>query len=360
MRLRPAFHRHALPGSPWHRLAAAALGVALTGSFALGITSHAQDDGTGASPLPGPTDCVLVPARAEVVMPGESASPAASPALEPVASPVIAPLASPAASPVASPVLDVMATPEASPVATDPNAAVVEEIEQAITAIFGCLNERNFDQYAVLTSDALRGQLFGSAEPLPADLFVGLAETLPPITYRVAELGPLEVVDATTVQVDVTYIAAWQLKHGTWTFAQERVEGVPAWVLDRETPLPVTAPSGAATIAVTFGEASYTLAPEGASGPDVVLQLQNPTGADHEALVVRLDEGVPASVLLQGGNGFPEGVTFVGQATVLAGGSGSLVLTGLEPGTYTLVDLLPDAAGLPNLSSGMVATFTVD
>jgi hypothetical protein len=53
-------------------------------------------------------------------------------------------------------------------------------------------------------------------------------------------------------------------------------------------------------------------------------------------------------------------VSYIGQATVPAGSNGTLLLSGLQPGTYTIVDLLPNAEGLPNLGDGMETTFTVE
>jgi hypothetical protein len=362
--LRHSPDRPAVPALARNRLVATAVGLILAGGLVLGGAGFglAQDNGTGGSPLPGPTDCVLVPARAAVVLP-VPATPVeepATPAASPPALPIIEPAGSPQASPVIEPPASPVASPAASPeVAADPNAGLLAELEATANSIFGCLNERNFEMYARMTSDTLRGQQFGSSEPMPASQFVPLAATLPDVDYRIVEFGNIEVIDETTVAVDVSYVSAHQLKASTWTFVKAEVDGLQAWVLDRETPLPAPVPEGASVIEVTFQDTAYTLSPESASGPDLVLALDNPTDEDHEALVVRLDEGVTTATLLQGGP-FPEGVTYIGQATVLAGGSGTLVLTGLEPGAYTIVDLLPDANGLPHLSSGMEATFTID
>jgi hypothetical protein len=347
------------------RLAATIASLALGGSILASVATIgvAQDDGTGAAPIPPPTDCVLVPARAEVVVP---ASPGASPVASPVAPESTPSDPIPVASPIASPGDEVAGTPVtvATPVvdeaaASDPNAAVLAELQATANSIFACLNERNFETYAAFTSDAFRGRMFGSNEPLPASQFVPLAETLPDVDSRILTFDNLQVIDPDTVAVDITYVTANQVVGATWTFIHGRVQGLQSWILDREVPQPVRAPEGAGMILVTFNDSSFSLQPDTVTGPDVVLALNNPTGEDHEALVVRLDNGVESSALLQGGAGFPEGVTFVGQATVLAGGEGTLVLSGLEPGTYTLVDLLPDANGLPHLSSGMEATFTV-
>lgn len=342
------------------RLAALAASIVIGGSLLASVAtiSQAQDDGTGAAPIPPPTDCVLVAARAEVVL-------AEIPAASPVASPVAPVIASPV-SLQASPVVEIAGSPVvvATPVindeaASDPNAAVLAELQATANSIFACANERNWETYAAFTSDAFRGRQFGSNQPLPADQFVPLAETLPDVDSRILTFGNLQPIDADTVAVDITYVSANQVTSATWTFIHGRVEGLMSWILDVEVPQPVPAPAGASMILVTFEDTSFDLDPATVAGPDVVLALQNPTGEDHEALVVRLDDGVETAILLQGGPGLPAGVTMVGQATVLAGQQGTLVLAGLEPGEYTIVDLLPDANGLPHLSSGMEATFTV-
>ena len=287
---------------------------------------------------------------------------AASPVVEAEATPGSTPIPSINATPVASPVAG--ATPvtgsESTPVVeADPNAAVLAELQATANSIFACLNERNFEMYAAFTSDAFRGRLFGSAEPLSADQFVPLAATLPDVDSRILTIGNLQTIDADTVTVDITYLSANQVNSGTWTFRHGSVDGLASWTLDREDPQPAAAPEGASTVRLTFADDAITLDPTTVSGPDVVFALSNPTGEDHEALVLRLEDGIDTSVLLRGGTGFPEGVTIVGQATVVAGADGTLVLSGLEPGTYTIVDLLLDADGLPHLSLGLEATLTV-
>jgi uncharacterized cupredoxin-like copper-binding protein len=264
----------------------------------------------------------------------------------------------------ATPVID-GATPMASPVAdTAPagaNAQVMEDITGVVTALVSCLNERDFETYAALTSDLWRGAMFGIDEPLEADLFVDLAMVQEATRTRLLDVSNLQVVNETTVTVDVTYVTASQLRTSRWTLTHERVQGLPTWVLQRGEALPVQAPEGASVIDVTFGDTSYEVKPATATSGQVVLNLSNPTGSVHEALVLRLDEGLTTDAVLQSTGGtLPDGVELIGQATIAPGGDGQLVLIGLEPGTYTIVDLLPGENGLPHLSAGMEATFTVE
>lgn len=346
------------PGAIRQRLAALIVAGSLAGGIVLSLPGLGltQADGTGAAtPLP-PTDCAIVVAQAEPAV--------AMPETAPAASPETTPAAADGATPVASPVAVTLATPVASPAAAeepvDPDASIVEELQATAESLFGCLNERNFETYAQLTSDAYRGQLFGSGQPLPADQFVILAESLADADNRIVEIAAFERIDDATASVEVTYVSAYQQRTGIWTFAKETVDGLDTWVLQAEEPVPTEAPQGAVEIDVTFEDNGYRLDPASATRSDVVLNLTNPTGEDHEALVLRFDDGVTTETLLQSTSAsLPEGVALIGQATVLAGGEGTMLLTGLTPGTYTIVDLFPDENGLPHLSSGMMATFTV-
>ena len=337
-------------GTVRHRLVAATVAISLVGGvvFSLPGPGNAQNDGTGAAtPLP-PTDCLIVIADAEPVDD------------LPVASPVAPPVATDQATPIASPVTGDLAMPIASPVAADSNDPLIDELYATSEALFACLNERNFEVYAQLTSDAFRGQVFGSDQPLAADQFVILAESLADADNRIVDISAFEQLDDVTVSVEVTYISAYQQRTGTWTFSKESVDGLDVWVLQSESMIPTDLPDGAAAIDLTLEDSGYEIDPDTVEGADVILNLMNPTADDHEALVLRLDEGVTTDALLQSTSAsLPEGITLVGQSTVLAGGEGTMLLTGLTPGTYSIVDLFPDENGIPYLSTGMVTTFTV-
>ncbi len=380
--------QRALPGTLRQRMTALALAAMMAGSVAGGLAQGgtAQDDGTGADIPTGPLACVITRADAlPVVTADESATiEDATPSASPVAD-MATPIASDPATPIASPVADIatpvtdMASPAASPVVDaatpvsenatpvvdvetdDPNAQVMEDITGVVTALVSCLNERDFETYAALTGDLWRGAMFGIDEPLEADLFVDLARVQEATPTRLLDISNLQVVNETTVTVDVTYVTASQLRTSRWTLTHERVQGLPTWVLQSGEALPVQAPEGASVIDVTFEDAGYTLNPATATSGEVVLNLSNPTATVHEALVLRLDEDVTTDAVLRTTGGtLPDGVELIGQATIAPGGDGQLVLTGLEPGTYTIVDLLPGEDGLPHLSAGMEATFTVE
>ncbi|MDQ3655907.1 MAG: alanine and proline-rich secreted protein Apa, partial [Chloroflexota bacterium] len=204
-----------------HRLAMASTAISMVGGLFLGLAgaSGAQNDGTGAAtPLP-PTDCRIMIVGAE---------PADATAVEsPAASPVASPVTANPASPMASPVTGDLATPIASPVAAessaDPNAPLIDELYATSEALFACLNDRNFETYAQLTGDAFRGQLFGSDQPLSADEFVILAESLADADNRIVEVTAFERIDDATVSVEVTYVSAYQQRTGIWTFSMENV-----------------------------------------------------------------------------------------------------------------------------------------
>lgn len=234
------------------------------------------------------------------------------------------------------------------------------ELLTAATTITSCLSERDVETFTAITSDVYRGQQFGTGEPISAPLYAELAPTLLPLEYRILELRDITVVDPETVTAEVTYTAAYQRRSGIWTFTQNQVDGQLSWLLASEEAADPRLPDGASALDVTIQDDAYAIAGEAAAGPDVAIDLTNLDGEDHEALVLSLSEDTGTGALLRNpGPGLPEGVTFVGQSTVAAGGESTLVLADLPPGEYTIVCLLPDENGLPHLRSGMETTFTV-
>lgn len=84
----------------------------------------------------------------------------------------------------------------------------------------------------------------------------------------------------------------------------------------------------------------------------------------HEALVVRLPDGVGVPELVAWANdGRPEpapfDAEFAGFGPLSPGRRAWLTLPELEPGNYALICYVPFEDGLPHLSDGMVAPFTV-
>lgn len=315
-----------------HRSGASMIGLALAGMLGLGIPMPGMaQDGTGAATPTPPSACTIPRATIDLANP-----PSAD------------------ASPVATPI----ASPEASPVATDPLNA---ELLGAANTIAGCLNEQDAETYAMITSDDYRGALFGLDEPLSAAAYEELASTLPDVDHRIVELDDVTIVDDTTTTATVTHVSAYQQRTAVWTFVQEDVEGVQAWVLDREEPVAPVVPEGAEEIAIEIADNRYDLSSDSIATPDVVFSLTNNDDIDHEALVLSFARGTTIDDLLQNpGPTLPEGVTFIGQATIPGEADGTMVLADLPPGSYTIVCLLPDDEGLPHLASGMVTEFTVE
>ena len=354
------------------RLAVLTLSTTLAATT-LPLAGIAQSDGTDADLSTVSTDCVIY--RADTLPVEVSATPevavdgvpvgtpvAATPVASPVASPVMeSSAATPAATPIAGRETGMSATPVAEATPADPNAQVADDLGNIASTLLNCFNDRDFSTFAQLTSDNARGDMFGSNEPMTSDVFIGLASTLPEDERELISVQNVTRVDDATVTANVTYRVASQLRSEAWTFVHERVDGLPTWVLDAIDFAEVTVPDGAATITIEIADESYSLEPATVSGPDVVLNVTNTdSAAIHETLILQLADGVTTDALLQSTGGvLPEGATLIGQASFAPGGEGQVVLVDLEPGTYTIVDLLPNESGMPNLSGGLEATFTV-
>lgn len=328
-----------------HTIAAGAATVTLAASIALAAPIAAQDGTGGAAPLEE-TSCVLVPAAAtDALLAGTDTAPPL-----PTPSPVAE--ASPAASPVASPV-------SVEPITFD-GALLTENLTATTTSLASCLSEGRFDETAIRTSPLFRGQLIGNPRPLPADTFAALAATFPDTDYHIVEIDNVALHDEETASADVIWQIGHQVRVDRWIFVRERVEGIDMWVIDRAEPGTLDPSREAAAIDVTIADNSYTLSTEAVDGDAVEFQVTNDDAETHELLVLQLDEGVTTETLLTTpGPELPEGVTFIGQATIAPDASGGLLLADLDPGTYTIVDMLPDANGLPHLAGGMTTTFTI-
>lgn len=326
---------------------------ALALTFAAGVVvgPAAAQDGTGAATPTPPTACEVLPATVTeppaVTTTGDDA--------------IATPIAAIGATPAATPVME-GATPEASPaVAATAADPLAQDLEAAATAIAGCLGDSQFDTLVLLTGDLYRGQLLGINEGLGATAFIDLAATLPNVAYQILSVEDASFADDTTATAVVTYELSHQVRTSTWEFSLEEVEGETIWVLQSEAPMSPQIPAGATTVTVEIADNSYTLPEGNVQGPWVALQATNEDATDHEMLVLRLEGDATTETLLTSpGPNLPEGLTFIGQATVPAGGQGTLLLAGLQPGTYAIVDLFPNADGIPNLVDGMEVTFTVE
>lgn len=248
--------------------------------------------------------------------------------------------------------------PAASPVAGD-DATLAAELTLSADAIADCLSKGDFTTLTSMTGDTFRGQLAGSDTPISADDFAEIAPSLAVVPYTIAQVDGAHA-NGSTATATVIYLIGNQVRTGEWAFTKETVGGQAVWALDKETPQKVTKPGSAIAATVTIQKNAYTFDPATIDGSDVFFTITNKDQVDHELFVIKLDAGVETDVLLTTpGPGLPHGVTFVGQVTVPAGDDGELLLVDLAPGTYQVVDLLPNEQGLPHLSDGMEGSFTV-
>jgi len=337
------------------------------------LVAGQTDDGTGAA-IPGPpSDCVIPQSSIDLTatptpIPTPTPTPVPTATEEIATATPIADEASAVASPIASEAVP-GETDRSTPIATaeEPAAVVTPTVDpltaellSASTTITSCLTERNVETFTAITTDTYRGQQFGSDAPISAEVYDQLAPTLLPLEYRIVELRDITVVDSSTVTAAVTYTVAFQQRTSVWTFTQDRVDGLLAWVLASEDAAPARIPEGASSLDVAIQDNAYTVSSQTTEGPHVALNLSNSDDVDHEALVLKLPIGTSTGVLLQNpGPALPDGVAFIGQSTIPGGSEGVLLLTDLPSGTYTIVCLLPDEDGLPHLSAGMETTFTV-
>jgi hypothetical protein len=328
------------------RLAAGAAAMALAASLTLGGPIAAQD-GTGGAPPLKESGCVLVPASdLDALLAGDDvATIPATPAATPVASPAASPV--PGASPVAAPL-------------TFDAALLTDDLTATTAALASCLTEGRFDDAAARTSPLFRGQLVGSQRPLQAATFASLASTFPDTDYHIVESVDATLLVESTASAEIVWQLGHQVRVDRWIFTREPVQGIATWVVDRAEPGTATPSREAVEIDVTIAKNRYSITPETVSGDAVAFRVTNQDAEAHELLVLKLDKGVSTDALLTTpGPELPKGVTFVGQATIPPGGAGGLLLADLDPGTYTIVDMLPDAEGLPHLAGGMEATFEI-
>ena len=260
-----------------------------------------------------------------------------------------------------------VASPAATPVqpAPDPVELLGEELTAVAESLAACLSEGDAETVTQLAAERYLGQLFGSSVPFSRDQYEAIASELTPIPVRIVSLEGVTPSGDDRATALVTQVVGNQLLRAEWTFepapSGERGARESTWRLAGERQQPVSAPSGAVPIDIAIGDRSFTLDETTVSGPDVVLSGINVSGEDHEMLVLRLAPGYTTVDLLRAsGPDLPREATYIGTATVTAGDEGDLVLVDLEPGEYTLVCLFPDPEGIPHLSQGMEATFTVE
>jgi hypothetical protein len=249
------------------------------------------------------------------------------------------------------------APPQATPVSTrDELKAGLTNLVQAVSA---CRSNGDFETMSKLVTEKYLGQVYGGGPRMSRDTFLAIADNLPTPKVRFRGFDDLSVTGPGEARANVLLIVGNQLLFQRLTFIEEP-KRPGNWLIDGVEPLRVKAPRDHATLRLTITGNRYSPDALTADSGTVNIHVSNSDKEDHELLVLKLADGVTTNDLLTSeGPGFPEGVTYLGQVTIPAHGSGSMVLVGLKTGTYSVVDLLPSDNGVPHLAVGMSATLTV-
>lgn len=269
---------------------------------------------------------------------------------------VAASVGQPTASPVASPAASPMATAIASPV-VEPGT-ISTDLQAATHAILDCMSENNTEILQQVTGEKFRGSWLGFEDEVSNDDLELILPQMPKLPYQLVALDVTDSTDASAIAT-VQFTVGRQLHTAKWNYSLATVDGKRTWRVDQATDLPTETPAKAATVELTINDGSIAINEKTAKSGDVVLEISNDGKQPHEALIVRAPDGTEAADFAAAPTGLPEGSTFIGQFTIPAGESGEMVLIDLRPGTYTVVDLLPNEIGLPNVSDGMITTFIV-
>ncbi|MCO5219735.1 MAG: cupredoxin domain-containing protein [Thermomicrobiales bacterium] len=334
---------------PHNRFYQRILAATMALSLGLGATTAGAIDGTaGSTPMPVES-CAIHPAtplRAATANMGATPVVAATELATIVASPI----ATPGASPIASPMAEMSPTPDAIPVEDDLTAAV--------SSILTCMSENNVDVLTQITSPDFRGTWLGVGIPLEDEEFASVLPMMPRLPYALVEMTRIDS-DGPTANITVVYTVGKQVMTADWVLGRADAGGTQVWRVQASAARPTEIPTSAPTLDVVIQDGSFRFTPDRAAGTELVLNVTNSGQNVHEILILRTPSTMTVAEIVASPTGVPEGTTFIAQATVPPGESGTIVLSGLRPGTYTVVDLLQDASGMPNATSGMFSTFKV-
>ena len=319
-----------------HHRTRALLVLALTALIVAGIPAPAAQAATcaipgGASATPGTTSSTGAVIDGE----GEAAS-------------------TPGALPLATP----MATPAA------PRDILHDELSAAADALAACLSTGDSATVIELAGERYLGQLFGSSVPLSAADYQAITAELRPVPVRIESVDEATLTDNDRASAVVTQVVGNQVLRATWFFERaprgaRRADQNP-WKLSYERALPIEIPANATEVAVELSDFDIRMDSTDIEGPIVVLRGENVAKEDHEMLVLRLEDGATTDDLLQAtGPDLPPDIIFSGEVPVRGEQQQDLLLVDLEPGTYAVVCLFPDADGVPHLTFGMEEVFTI-
>ena len=270
----------------------------------------------------------------------------------------------------------------ATPIAGTPVAVASEPVDPvtiaAVTetaiAFAACVSGNDIETTLLLTTERFLGREFGGGERLSDDDYRLLASSGPVVPVEIRSIENVQFNGMRTVRGDVTFVEGKQLKTEGWTFLFEATPtatsdgtgnvGTPqpvagVWLLHDVSEIESGELDTASQLTVTIREGSITVPLQPIVGPDLVITGTNAGDEDHELLILQLDGSASTADLLRPADGFPDGISILGQITLAPGDEDSITLVGLAPGVYTIICLFPDADSVPHLALGEEATFTV-
>lgn len=259
------------------------------------------------------------------------------------------------------------ATPEAVFGVDQATSAAIRDVIDALTA---CLTAGNAETVTTLVTDRYLADAYGGGERMTKEDYIALAPYAPVVPVSLVSVGQIGFSGKDTAAAQIITVQGNQLRTEEWTFLFRRSRETSAtptaageghWLVHQVVLLPPSVPMGASEAEAELPGGSIVITPDEIEGPDVVITVENTDDDTHEFLTLRLVEGATVEELIRPtGDGFPANMEVIGQETVPAGETHTLVFVDLEPGVYTVVCLLPDGDGVPHVALGETTTFTIE
>lgn len=249
------------------------------------------------------------------------------------------------------------------------DAATGDQIETLVDSLAACLSSGDAQTVSQLVTDQYLADVYGAGERMTKEDYLALAPTAPVVPVSVVSIGQISFTSNETAAAQVITVQGNQLRTEEWTFLFRQSRAISAtptaggdgrWLVHQVTVLPSAAPQGATEMTAVQSDYAVKLTPAKMTGTNLVVTVQNTGKETHEFLALKLDTGASIDQLIRPTSDvFPANMHVIGQETVAAGETRTLVFVDLAPGTYTVVCLLPDADGVPHVALGETATFTV-
>ena len=236
------------------------------------------------------------------------------------------------------------------PAGTPADKATAERTISAAENLIGCLSSADALGFAALVTPNYLLTEYGMTNPYDMEY---VFDGMPPFELLAVEAAQTYAGGRTSVEV-TTVIGGSQVDH----FRAYFVEGEQGYLLlDKEVSLSVAADT---TVAVTMLDYSFEMSQTTVPSDTLIaFEIENAGEYPHEFVVVRLPEGISVEDALAD-PALEESVVFLGGAFAEPGGVAYMGLTGLQPGTYTVVCFVDTPEGIPHVMRGMVAELTFE